>query len=822
MTFEERSRRALERRKKPVEDGSVISLPDQGSLSSEPKTDTPVDSGQNEDSAEAQTSKLRYEAGASGFLIVESDGTKRKPSEAEEDQIIRTEMGDTLRDDVSQMELVRVSEAEITELEGADAPAAISTDSEYAKSEQLEEAQKNIRARLEAVKAKVGDEHFKRLQDHIDAATKPIEIKGISEALQVYEASSKAEGAPAEPRPPQELQPPKGKKGKKSGAGARAQEAATPEAKGIDFDSSSEKAEFVKIGETIMVRQGRKNRLATESEVRSFYSLGDPEQEAAVERGERAKDGIPRDSHKEDYFEQHGITMEELKNRVARSSAARVGATGPKIRQAGREARDVEREAKELRALLLQRLDPSKFAPKEIHADWTGGESRRHLNTYSHPDALGISFTQAERDWVASGFRGPSPDGVFLGVEAGARDVEEGEMPLDARGMPQGMPVVDVTMPVPEQLVAPRDINGVIPDFVKQRHSRDRGQPIFEDVGPTMDVILREPKKQELFGELLKARGRESLIGKYMAARDNAAAMSPIDIAELNAMRAEFAHRLALAEEVSVALSQQDVETMYKRNSGFALLAGSLEPAVATAVIKDHTFITFMRIGTRDLNSIVLSQRALRDIRSDRHYRRLRDRTRRVARMHGINPEQIDLNRVDDTFINKMMKPTWRDLLFRGIGKEATQLSYNAANENIENMANVLGASLLSDAYIRERIVRAATNPEEKVPALGTESAANMKAAAAERNISAEKLDPEALLSKVKGEEYRKNFKTADGKTWAEASPDEREATFFEQYESEALSRRKERGWFASWVWGLFDSLLDRTRARMKAENAFA
>ncbi len=695
MAFEERAKRALERRKKPVEDDSIISLPDQSSSSFEPKTDAPPDSRRHEASAEARTSKLKYEAGASGFLIVEMDGTKRKPNEAEEDQIIRTEMGDALRDDVPQMELVRVSNAEIAELEGVNAVTEeVSASSEYAKPEQLEEAKKNIHARLEAVKAKIGDKHFKRLEDYVGAATKPIEIKGISEALQVYEASSKGKESASE----------------------------------LDGNATNDGG--------------------------FADNANDPAKQKEVE---------------------------ELLKKLAERN---------------------------------KDLDLTKF--EHLAGVWGG-------RYYYHPDTPGKLYTSEQiqmlRDRKAKNESrngteksdGPEPPSGGDGGDGGD-DSENGSGKKSGRGaMPQ---------PLPKK----GRVVGVVPKHVKRRYSAlplVRAQSItYTNQGSTMDVILKDKKKQELFGEYVKAHGPEGLSVRHMASMQDASTMEEDDYAELQELLKEFDHRMRLLDEVRDGLTAADVEFMIANDKAFAVLATNLNPTRRLEAMKTALSYTFALASSDDVRAIVLSHRSNLDIRMNASYAKLKERTRHFTGLIGVGPEDLNWSMLDARTARNIRKPGFfRRVLLR----DSTIRSNNAINSLAHNrieIGKVLAGTLSNDSVFRARIVQEAYG-KKPIPALGERGEATFGEFETNTKNLNTALDEDIKKLKAKDETFQVSLENKMGKKWADATPDERADAFFADRESDAEKRQSLFGWFAGILSAVFSEKLKQERKKLMASGAF-
>src|SRR3989344_1980720 len=132
-------------------------------------------------------SELEFEQGPEGFLIVEGDGTtKRKPSSEEEEDIIdQYALGNEPKPGRPKMLVRRLDDDALAELEGA--PAAGATGEVAPRTPlTLDERKERLRARLNAVKDKMGEAHFNKLAKFIDEAENDDQTRSMHQTLQYY------------------------------------------------------------------------------------------------------------------------------------------------------------------------------------------------------------------------------------------------------------------------------------------------------------------------------------------------------------------------------------------------------------------------------------------------------------------------------------------------------------------------------------------------------------------------------------------------------------------------------------------------------------
>ena len=454
-------------------------------------------------------------------------------------------------------------------------------------------------------------------------------------------------------------------------------------------------------------------------------------------------------------------------------------------------------EEQRAREELLQNIDPEGFQIAEVHADnWRGGPGQGQQNIYTHPAYPGARFTQDEIDRAGRGAPRPT------------REAPRENTPQQPLVPPQALPT------------------GVMPDFIWRRLSGGqvmRQNPLTFQQGLTMDVVLPDKKQQELFGELVRAHGPQELYLRYMASAERPEAMQASDYAELQTLLDEFGHRMQLLEEVRNNLTAEDVTYILLHNPAFAAIRVNLRPERALEVMKTSLSYMFMRGSNNEINAMVLSQRANRDIRSSEFYAGLNERARARTGAMGIKADDLDWNRLDPQLQRRILRPGLMNYLFGGESSKRSAATLGAIQTNRTAIGTLLAGTVSSDATLLARIAREAqTGGRERVPQVGERGVGTIEEERAERRRINRELNAEQLLAQVRTPEFRQNFRDLDGNTWDNSTPEAREEAVFAPYERQARGRQSLLGWFSNFLSALFGVRLQQARQRLATEGAFA
>ncbi|OGG54284.1 hypothetical protein A2764_02640 [Candidatus Kaiserbacteria bacterium RIFCSPHIGHO2_01_FULL_55_79] len=373
-------------------------------------------------------------------------------------------------------------------------------------------------------------------------------------------------------------------------------------------------------------------------------------------------------------------------------------------------------------------------------------------------------------------------------------------------------------------LIAPQRVPaGVIPDFIWRNLSKgriERNVPLTFEQGPTMDVILPSKKDQEMFGELVRAHGPHELFLRYMAASEHPEAMQASDWAELGHLLEEFGHRKLLLEEVQTNLTKEDVTFMLVHNPAFASIRFNLKPERAMEVMKTSMSYLFMRGSHDEINAMVLSQRANRDIRESDYYIGLNERVHYHTDKTGIKADDLDWNRLDPKLQKQILKPGLLGWMFHGEKTKRSRATLEHIQTNRASMGYLLAGTVSNDPVLISRIVREAQTGE-RVPQVGERGVGTAADARTERRHINEELNENALLEQVRNPEFRANFRDLDGRTWDNSTPEAREEAFFADSERDLTQRQTLLGWFSNFLSALFSVRLDRAKQRLATEGAF-
>ena len=362
-----------------------------------------------------------------------------------------------------------------------------------------------------------------------------------------------------------------------------------------------------------------------------------------------------------------------------------------------------------------------------------------------------------------------------------------------------------------------------MPDFIWRNLSKgrvERNVPLTFEQGPTMDVILQSKKDQELFGELVRAHGPHELFLRYTAASERPEAMQASDWAELGHLLDEFGHRKQLLEEVQTNLTKEDVTFMLKHNPAFASIRVSLRPERAMEVMKTSMSYMFMRASHDEINAMVLSQRANRDIRASKYHKGMNERVRFRTNQVGLNVDDLNWNTLDPKLQKQILKPGLIKRMFRRQMTWQSQSTLEHIQTNRMSLGYLLAGTVSGDATLIARSGREAQTGE-RGPQVGERGVGTAADARTERRQINEELNENALLEQVRNPEFRANFRDLDGRTWDNSTPEAREEAVFAPYEGEARQRQSLFGWFSNFLSSLFSVRLDRAKQRLATEGAF-
>lgn len=376
-----------------------------------------------------------------------------------------------------------------------------------------------------------------------------------------------------------------------------------------------------------------------------------------------------------------------------------------------------------------------------------------------------------------------------------------------------------------QQPIAPQPLAaGVIPDFVWRNFTREPllppGPQSFEQ-GLTLDVVLGDKKRAELFGEFVDRFGTRDLIGRYMRASEDSASMKAADYGELGILLQHFEQRSQLLEEVQQNLSLEDVKYMLLHTPSLAPLRLALKPERAHELMKTSLAYMFMRSSNAEINMMVMSQRANRDIRGSEYYFDLNARAAKRVGGLGIKADDLNWNNLDPKLHAQILKPGF---IARRLGRgrrPAIVLEHIQTNRSA--MGLLLGATLSKDEALLSRIAREAhSGGSERAPQVGERGIANIAEAAREKSRMSEQLNETSLLERIRGENFKREFRDLEGRSWDDSTPEAREEAFFAPYEEEKAERRGILGWFSKWLSSLFEVRVDRARQELRRANAFA
>ena len=580
------------------------------------------------------------------------------------------------------------------------------------------------------------------------------------------------------------------------------------EAKGIN--AKEDNGDVVeKVGDTYVVRNGNQVRLATQEEIDTHLD----------DERERAKKGAP--TKRAEREAEEAKAKKAADDAAAKAAVEAAGAAGRPLTQdeLERVRRGVdgmtERTAAEPRMMSAQELarlramfpapglDPRKFR-MVMGNQFTGGRPGEPY--YVHEDAPGVHFSgdDVQNIWNAGG--------GFNQIPLGA----------GGAGAPPGGEAV-AHIPVP--------ISGIpwIPGLVQVRGGRGPlgvtamlhpNAPQGINLGPSMEEILGDKRRSTLFMDMLSSQGRAELRDRLMQARSNPDAMSSMDWQELTNLRVEFGERFALAEEARQLVSQEDVQMMLRNDPAFSVLAGSVRPERATELIREHLFKVFMRRDQATLTRFIGAQQALAHIRSIDAYKDMQRRVGEVTKMYGITPERLASGQVDKSLMKRMFNPGFFGAFSRQEMSQRSRHLIDAVSNNLRDISMVLGHSVSDDKEFLRDVVNEAYGV--RAPAIGGREPSRDESLAEERTLH-EHFDTASLENKFKSAEWRKRFRTADGRDWDHTpDPDERMERSFEllQNERNAPRQRQESGWFTGWLSSLFDRLFDNARTELR--GAFA
>jgi hypothetical protein len=423
---------------------------------------------------------------------------------------------------------------------------------------------------------------------------------------------------------------------------------------------------------------------------------------------------------------------------------------------------------------------------------WPTGESP----FYTHPDRPGVRFTTEEVEQMRAAAAGGTvpPVGTAGAGAAGG-----------AHRMPRAMPMAPAAQPRLER--------GYVPSFIRRQFSRET-RPDFEVwYEPyTMDKIQADPKLRESFDMFITAQAQEELKQKYFASMGNPDAMQPQDWNMLSSLREEFHRRWLLAEEARLGITDAEMAQIIQETPAFAALRNNLSPARAGDVVRDNVAGIFMSTSPEDVDRMVYAHRANLDVRHSKHYRSLRDRTRRILDNPEILPEHISVinNR---RLRRRVMSPGVFGFL-AGKTKQRTEVTRRALDVNISTMKDVLGATVSNNPELRRLATQEAIT-QERMPAAGQEGQTYQEAIRNREAVRAD-LDVAALRNQVP--QFKNTYEQTYGRPWASDPADTRKANFFDSVQGREA--RRTRGWFGSFVSGLLDTLMGRARRDPQLQTA--
>ena len=378
----------------------------------------------------------------------------------------------------------------------------------------------------------------------------------------------------------------------------------------------------------------------------------------------------------------------------------------------------------------------------------------------------------------------------------------------------------------------PRPPEPALPDAEAVRHAPRGGIPNFirpkrremaQFTADSLEVILHDKRKQELFNDLLTMRGRTDLREKYARAENNPDAMTDADWEDMKDLLYEFSHRLALAEDMRAQLKPEDIDYMIERGS-FGVLTSNLRKNRVLELVRENIYRMCMRESNARLKQYVDAQHALHEIRDSEHYRRLNTRTKRTFGGRDFKPEDINFDTLDARTRRSVFKTGLFEWGHSSV-KSGVTIEYIQANR--EAMMDVLAASVSSNREVRRQAVELART-QGAIPAIGSVGPATFGEASEVQQTyiqKAETVDAAALAERVKNPEFRKKVAENSGyRSWEDIPMDEREDASMMQLSAEnKLPKKQEpRGWFSSLLSGIWESLFKPTKDNLRAANAFA
>lgn len=359
---------------------------------------------------------------------------------------------------------------------------------------------------------------------------------------------------------------------------------------------------------------------------------------------------------------------------------------------------------------------------------------------------------------------------------------------------------------------------GEVPRFIKRRFSNPipRQEPAIRQQSPTLDVVLKDDKKREDLFELLQARGRTDLIDKFHRSKNDPSAMVDQDWHDMDEQLLETDRRWLLEAEVKDNMTAEDIRYMLDKNPSFAALRASLKPERAAEVIKAHLHTTFMRASDEEVDRMVFAQRANRDIRGSRHYNGLKERTQARLGIIGISPENVDWNKVNPLMIRQILRPGVFSLLQ---SRQKAGVTHEAVAANLNDLGNILGASLKSDVALHARMIHE-VETGEKVPETIITGVKTLQEATRGKEAATRALDLPMLRASVPA--FRQSYEQRFGRTWESDSPAVRKDNFMNAVERHEAQRQRTGSWFGALIAALIGVLTSRAREDDQLNTALA
>jgi hypothetical protein len=560
---------------------------------------------------------------------------------------------------------------------------------------------------------------------------------------------------------------------------------ATPNAKGLRA-GEIENGVLKKVADTFYIKSGNKTRTATAEEIAAYDNLKEtikrtdagPNVELA-DVVDGARSGAVRGQYLEDMFEATGVSHEELLRRLKDRNGQRYSPTAPELRQTvSEEVVEDPREA------LLRRLDPAGFTPYEIHADnWRGGPGHGTPNTYTHRDALGYVFTQAEIDWAAA-------SRIEAQRQNSARRVASERVASRPGQVVRGQESAEA----PDWSIQRKEFAGLTPKSVRE--------------------ILANRADAKNFGELI-----ESLDPNGLEIMRKSIANEPLTAEErkiLNYGRHEYARRMKQIEFIHSQIKTSDLETVARRDEDFAAALGLDGPA-RTAELFKQQIVQMGMMNREALDRLYNTYENLAYLRDTANFRNWEKDINTLCEKSGTAVKDFDTtfdlrdaasrrasqNALADNF-RKLMRKAVR------VGDKLKPSRFSPQSFYVRGVDKELGT-------LTEVLKYTITNNPEVVHMLEQESFRNENLATdaeqgphtyAEAQTEKNKA-PKSAEELVQA--HVKKFLTADGRDWDHASVDERTESLGELHSSgRSAEKKRGTGWFARAMTSFFRSLFGR------------